>query len=158
MTTTVAYAVQAIPADHLDQVRSRGADVAGHPFRPFAATDGAPLRCCLRDAVPGEPIALISYRPAADHGPYAEVGPVFVHAERCAGWSGGAGWPAGLRPRRQVLRGYDAAGDMLPAVLTEPDGFDAGVASLLADPRVAHVHARNVLAGCWNFTITPLGT
>src|SRR6185503_10303206 len=93
MTTsinTIVYA--AIPAAVLDQLRIL--DDAGRP--PVSSVDdegGSPLRCCLRRARPGERVSLVSYAPlrrwaanaGAEPGPYDEQGPVFIHAEACAG-------------------------------------------------------------------------
>ncbi|GAA3304049.1 hypothetical protein GCM10020295_54180 [Streptomyces cinereospinus] len=72
----------------------RDADDAGRVMT--AVTDeegGAPLRCCLRRSEAGERIALVSYAPlrrwaaetGVDPGAYDEQGPVFIHAEDCAG-------------------------------------------------------------------------
>jgi hypothetical protein len=97
-------------------------------------------------------IALIAYRPSPLGGPYAEVGPVFVHAEPCPGYAGPE-FPADFRERRAVLRPYDAAGQMLDGVLAEPGTSEGELKRLFDDPDVALVHVRNVIAGCWNFSV-----
>jgi hypothetical protein len=62
--TRTRFLVEPIAAADLAAVRQTGRDIAGNPFTPFTADgDGAPLRCCLREAVPGERIALIAYQP-----------------------------------------------------------------------------------------------
>ena len=68
-----------------------------HPqLRPFAATgQGEPLRCCLRYAEPGEQIALISYAPFEHPSVWREVGPVYIHAARCQGYT-----PTGRLPEQ----------------------------------------------------------
>lgn len=105
------FRVTALPADELDDIRSRGVDDFGNPLvvTENQGEGGAPLRCCLREAAVGEQVALLAYRPSTVGGAYAEVGPVFVHADRCPGWSG-TGYPDGFRHRRQLLRAYDHAG------------------------------------------------
>jgi hypothetical protein len=75
---------EAIPAGVLAQIRAAGVDEAGN--RVAVQVDdhgGSPLRCCLRETVPGERVLLIAYAPPGTKGAYAERGPVFVHPEAC---------------------------------------------------------------------------
>lgn len=150
MTT---YRISPIPTDYLDRIRARGIDDFANPLNARGAGGGEPLRCCLRDAEPGEQITLIAYQPSRIGGPYAEVGPIFVHVERCPGWSG-SGYPDGFRHRQQLLRGYDGAGNQVDNIIVEPGEVEAGITSLLANREVSYLHSRNVLAGCWMFAIT----
>lgn len=160
-------AVHPLPADILEAVREAGADVSGRPLSPFRDADGGlPLRCCLRDSAVGERVALISWAPlrawaaerGVDPGPYDEVGPVFVHADRCAGGRTADGVPAMLRSRRVVLRAYSPTGAIDSAVVVEPGGdLAAAAAGLLADPGVAVLHARSLTAGCFLAEITSGG-
>jgi hypothetical protein len=132
MTTT--FRVEAIPAATLSRIRSTGRDEAGNELRARVDDEGgSPLRCCLRDTAPGERVLLIAYTPPGVTGPYAERGPIFVHAAPCPGYPDVDHYPAALGHRRQIVRGYDRAGTM--------------------DIQVAHV--RNVAAGCYNFAVWP---
>ncbi|WP_433009059.1 DUF1203 domain-containing protein [Kribbella sp. CA-294648] len=141
-----------VPARDLDRIRCNGYDDHGNPLVPRTSGAGAPLRCCLRLSREGEQIALISYRPSELGGPYAEIGPVFVHVEACPGFTGSS-FPADFIDRRAVLRPYDAAGQMLEGVLAEPGESEGELKRLFDDPAVALVHVRNVIAGCWNFSV-----
>ncbi|MET9614246.1 DUF1203 domain-containing protein [Kitasatospora indigofera] len=154
MTTTTALRVGPIDPAVLAQLRAR--DDAGRP--PVLSVDedgGAPLRCCLTRARPGERIALLSYAPlrrwaeetGAEPGPYDEVGPVFVHAEACPG--AGPAWPAGFHGSERVLRAYDRRGHILGGTVVTPDTAEAAARELLADPEVALVHVRAVGFGCF---------
>ncbi len=140
-----------VPAVDLERVRRNGHDDQGNTVVPREATDGLPLRCCLTLSRSGERVALISYRPSALGGPYAETGPVFVHLEDCGG-PASTGFPADFVNRRAVLRPYDAHGQMLDGFVSEPGEAETGLKQLFDDPRVAVVQHRNVVAGCWNFT------
>jgi hypothetical protein len=152
--TTATFLVEPIPPQELEAVRRNGRDTAGDPFRPFvAAEDGAPLRCCLREARAGERIALIAYRPPDTSGAYAEIGPVFVHAEPCAGYPDPHAYPEGFRHRAQVQRGYDAEGRIADAIMVEGATAETGIARLFADPDIVAVHSRNVLYGCYMFAV-----
>ena len=159
MTTAIdtTFRVQALPAHDLARVRATGFDDFGHPLRLSVADEepGTPLRCCLREAHVGERVALISWRPlreAAD-SVYAEVGPVFVHADDCPGYHDEGAYPEGFRHRVQVLRSYSATGDMLDAVLTEGTAAEEAIAGLFTNPAAVVVHSRNVTAGCYMFAV-----
>ncbi len=77
-------------------MRTRARDEHGNAWSPYAAEGGEPLRCCLRLAGPGEAIVLISYAPFTTTSAWTEVGPVYVHADACDGYTraGPAGRPA----------------------------------------------------------------
>ena len=42
---------------------------------------------------------------------------------------------------------------MLTGVLAGPGTSESELQRLFADPAVALVHVRNVIAGCWNFSV-----
>ena len=76
-----------------------------------------------------------------------------MHAEPCEGYAERDTYPAEFRHRRQVFRAYDEAGRIAEALLVEGAHAEAGIEHLLASPRVATVHSRNVLYGCYMFVI-----
>jgi len=146
---------QAIPAEELDAIRAAGQDEAGNPLEVrVLEVGGSPLRCCLREARAGERVYLIAYTPPGTAGAYAERGPVFIHAERCAGYLTPGQYPPGLAYRQQVVRAYDQLGRIADGVLVA-DGqhAQAVIAELLARPDVELVHLRNVGYGCYNFAV-----
>lgn len=152
--------VIAIDPGHLDDIRAAGTDGHGTVLKPFAAQGWEPLRCCLRVARPDEPIALISYAPFADPSPWREVGPVFVHAERCAGYAPDAGLPAELRTGPRVLRTYDADRALDYEDITYvPEGADLepALADLLSRPGVDEVHVRASLSQCFTYAVRRSG-
>lgn len=53
---------------------------------------------------------LVGYQPPLPAGPYRETGPVFAHAEPCAGPPIPTGYPPAFRGRPQALRAYDRRG------------------------------------------------
>lgn len=167
-TTTVtaaakaAYPARPITPAVLKELRER--DDAGRPMVPFAdAEGGAPLRCCLRKSEPGERIALVSYAPlrrwaaatGADPGAYDEQGPVFIHAEDCAGPDGAA---LPFTGSQRTVRRYSADGRILGGRLVEVAGgnpamFETALAEAFDDPAVALVHVRAVEYGCFLYEV-----
>jgi len=147
----------AIDPTRLEAVRDAGEDGHGNAFAPYAAAgEGEPLRCCLRYARPGEPIALISYAPFEQPSPWREVGPVYVHAERCAGYDATAGLPDELRRGPRVLRTYRPDGTMNydHNTLVGDEDLEPVVEKLLALPDVGTVHVRTVLPQCFVYAVT----
>ena len=102
---TKSLLVHPIDPARLEVVHTTGADGHGNQLRPFAATGrGEPLRCCLRYAEPGEQITLISYAPFEHPSVWREVGPVFIHAARCEGYTPTGRLPEQLATGPRVLR------------------------------------------------------
>ena len=154
-TTSPAFRIHPLPAAVLDHVRSGGLDASSRPAEGLVAEGGEPLRCCLRNADPGEPLLLFGYEPPLPPSPYREVGAVLAHARACAGPAEGGGYPSDWRGRPQVLRAYDRRGWIHDRTVVH-DGREPErvIADLLADPEVAQVHSRNVAWGCYMFAIT----
>lgn len=160
MTTTHTLAVRPIDPRRLDAVRRAGEDGFGNPLVAHEATGaGEPLRCCLRFARAGEPIALISFAPLAGPSPWREVGPVYVHAEPCEGYVDGS-VPSELRRGPAVLRAYRADGSMSydhHTLVAEGQDLEPELERLLAEPEVTTVHVRTVLPQCFLYAVTRRG-
>jgi hypothetical protein len=136
-------------------------DAGRRRHRVVDEVGGSPLRCCLRPIHPGEAVALVSYAPlrrwaletGIDPGPYDEVGPIFIHANGCAGYAGD-GYPDLLRGPRRMMRAYRADGTIAAGRLVEPDEQPEEIlAALFAGPDIAVVHARALEFGCFTFEI-----
>ena len=153
MTT---YTARPITPEILKELRST--DDAGRRMVPVTDEEGgAPLRCCLRRGAPGEQIALVSYAPlrrwaaqtGAEPGAYDEQGPVFIHAEECAGPQPD-GYP--FANAHRTVRRYSAEGHILGGELVAaPD--DEAFRNAFDDPAVALVHVRAVEYGCFLYEV-----
>ncbi|MFF5841695.1 DUF1203 domain-containing protein [Streptomyces massasporeus] len=156
--TTTTYTARPITPRALKELRTT--DDAGRRTDGFTDTEGgSPLRCCLRHSEPGERLALVSYAPlrrwaaetGATPGPYDEQGPVFIHADACAG-------PAGdtlpFTGSHRTVRRYSAGGRILGGRLVgEPDAFRQALREAFDDPAVALVHVRAVEYGCFLYEV-----
>jgi Protein of unknown function (DUF1203) len=153
-TTQERFTIHAVPAATLADVRSTGRDVSGNAVVHLTASGGEPLRCCLRDAVPGEDLILFGYAPELPASPYREVGAIFAHAGACSGPTMTHEYPRAWRGRKQVLRAYDERGWIRAAVVHDGSEPDVAIGKLLADPEVVQIHSRNVAYGCFMFKVT----
>ena len=160
MTLTKTFAVRAIDADVVAQLRERD-DASRAPTLVVDTDVGSPVRCCLRASRPGEELLLVSYAPlrrwaaarGADPAAYDEVGPVFIHPAPCAG-PADDGYPAELRGTPRVFRAYDGNGRIIDGRLAQPDDDpERVIEALLDDERVAVVHARALGFGCYTFSV-----
>ena len=131
-----------------DEIRTRGERVIADAPHSF------PCRHCLADALPGEEMVLAPHSPFEMEGPYREVGPVFVHAEACAGPDRTDVLPDDLRRAPRVLRAYDADGRIHTGELASPEELDTALEKLLADEEVAEVQVRSLSHGCFLFAVT----
>ncbi|MGW7566005.1 DUF1203 domain-containing protein [Streptomyces tendae] len=148
-----------IPPGVLEELRTT--DDAGRVPAPVTDDEGgAPLRCCLRRSRAGERIALVSYAPlrrwaaatGADPGAYDEQGPVFIHAEECAGPEGEG---LAFTNAHRTLRRYSSDGRILGGRLVEgADAFAPALREAFDDPAVAFVHVRAVEYGCFLYEVT----
>jgi hypothetical protein len=156
MTTTATFQLHTLPPAVLERARSIGLDASGAPVRRIEAEGGEPLRCCLRNARPGDACLLFNFEPPLPAGtPYRELGAVFTHAEDCPGPEFLDRYPTAWYGRPQVLRAYDARGWIHPST-TVHDGRDpeAAIAAIFLHPEVVEIHSRNIAYGCYMFTIT----
>lgn len=140
------------------RLRAGGVDANGHaPERATSDGDGNPCRHCLGMIGAGEPMLVLAHRPFATVQPYAEVGPVFLHAEPCEAYGGEAAPPPCLDSPAYIVRGYGAderivygTGGVVPLA-----DLPARGRALLADGRVAFVHVRSASNNCWQARIDP---
>ena len=149
--------VHAIDPARLDVVRAAGADGHGNQLRPVAATgQGEPLRCCLRYAEPGEQITLISYAPFEHPSVWTEVGPVYIHAARCEGYTPTGRLPEQLATGPRLLRTYHADDTMNyehnTVVIDEAD-LEPIIERLLDKPEVTTVHVRTLAPQCFLYAV-----
>lgn len=127
------------------------------PERRISDGDGVPCRHCLENVAAGEPYLVLAYRPFPAPQPYAELGPIFLHAEACPAYDPAAGLPA--RERRgtsgRILRGYGADDRIVygTGIVVGNDGIAAAAEAILERPDVAYVHMRSATNNCFTLRI-----
>jgi Protein of unknown function (DUF1203) len=152
---SATFYVKALSPERLETIKRSGIDDGGNRvLSTRTAEGGEPVRCCLHIAQPGERLLLIAYHPFTKPSPYAETGPVFVHADSCDGYPCSDRYPDEFRGRQQVFRCYDAGGNILGGHLAEPtEEVETVIEDLFADQEVEYIHTRNVVFGCYMLEI-----
>ncbi len=153
--TTLRF--EAMPTDIVRALRNGSSDANGQPpERRVSDGAGMPCRHCLAEITPGEPFLILAHRPFPAPQPYAEVGPIFLHAGSCERHDEGSGVPTMfLGWRELLLRGYGdddrivyGTGTVVPT-----SEIDAAAAAILERPDIAYIHARSATNNCYQCRI-----
>ncbi|WP_342585915.1 DUF1203 domain-containing protein [Xaviernesmea rhizosphaerae] len=119
--------------------------------RREAAESGLPCRHCLRPIAAGTPYLTLAYRPFYGLHPYAETGPVFLHAELCARYDDGATLPPVLLASPDYLvkaYGKDERIVYGTGRITASADIADHVDTLLQRPDIAFVDIRSARNNC----------
>jgi len=140
------FVVRGLPTDQVDAIRRGGLDANGQPALTRRAEGGAnPCRHCLQLITEGEAKLVLSHRPFDRLHPYAESGPIFLHATDCPRYESARlpAWFAYLQPA--LVRGYGADDWILYDTGDVAAGADLAAAcqAILAREEVAYVHIRS---------------
>ena len=140
-----------IPGEVALEARQTLRDHFGHALR--VTTEMAPCRLCLRISRAPEKLILLSYQPLPDSSPYAEIGPIFIHADGCEPYAAVETFPVDFATRRLVLRAYGRAGQIVDAAVAEPRTAPERAAALLNNQDVLELHVRHESYTCFDFII-----
>ncbi len=140
-----------IPETIALEARRTRKDRFGHDLG--VTTTEAPCRVCLRISREPERLILLSYQPLPYSGPYAEIGPIFVHAHHCEPYDDSENFPQDFVGRRLVLRAYGHQGQIVDALVADAGTAPQHAAALLSDDAVAEVHVRHESYTCYDFKI-----
>ncbi len=145
-----------IPSDVAAAYRAGARDANDQaPERNISDGDGVPCRHCLGKVAKGEPYLVLAYRPFPGPQPYAEVGPIFLHAEPCEPHAHG-GFPERERiGDGRILRGYGKDNRIVygTGTVVRNDDIEAKAQDILARPDVEYVHMRSATNNCYTLRI-----
>jgi hypothetical protein len=147
----------ALETDIVRRLQAGGADANGHSAERHISAGGAPCRHCMTVVAEGEPYLILAHRPFPEPQPYAEQGPIFLHAGACGRYADGGGIPPMLTAAQYLLRGYGednrivyGSGQIVPTA----DIRDRA-AAMFSDPRIAYIHLRSASNNCYLGRIEP---
>ncbi|OCP01029.1 MULTISPECIES: DUF1203 domain-containing protein [unclassified Ensifer] len=143
-------------ADDARRMREGEPDAYGNaPERQISDGSGVPCRHCLDYVEAGAPYLIFALRPFSSMQPYAETGPVFMHAEVCPAHDGKSLPPILVSRDNYLLRGYSdderivyGTGDVVAR-----DDLETRAKELLARSDVAAVHVRSTRYNCYQCRI-----
>ena len=112
-----------------------------------------PCRVSLADRALGETVLLLNHVSHEVANPYRASHAIFV----TEGLTEAAEYvdeePPVFQKRILSLRGFDAEGMMIDAILTQPGEADAGIRKLFENPEIETIHAHNATRGCFSAKI-----
>ncbi len=148
-----AIQFHALSPSLVDAWRRGEMDANGLPPEIHHATSGdLPCRACLQPIQPGEDYMILAHRPFPTLHPYAELGPIFVHAGACAGWRPSEDPPAMFLAWEQLLlKGYDESDRIVYGTgqIVPTDAVKDAARAILDDARVRYVHVRSARNNCY---------
>jgi hypothetical protein len=154
MTTLRFVAMPTADARHF---QSGGADAyVLTPERRTSDGDGVPCRHCLQDVAAGEDYLVLAYRPFPTLQPYAETGPIFLHAEPCERAADADAIPPMLARRKaHLIKGYGADDRIVYGTgqVVSSGELEMEAAKILERQDVAYVHVRSSVNNCYTCRI-----
>ena len=154
---SLTFRVTPIPTEHAKSFWLGEADANGQtPERHISNGDGIPCRHCLSKVMPGQPYLALSYRPFIELQPYAECGPIFLHAEPCSAYQETASIPAMiLNGEPRIVRGYDAADRIIYGTgkIVEAGDIEHYAQILFNNVNITYIHVRSSQNNCYTFRI-----
>ena len=146
-----------IPSDEVRDFQAGGADANGQvPERHISDGDGIPCRHCQTDVGKDEPFLILSYRPFPALQPFAETGPIFLHADPCPAYPVDAGVPDMFHKRESyILRGYGRDDRIVYGTgrIVVPGEIPASALDIFERDEVAYIHLRSATNNCYECTI-----
>ena len=145
----------AMPAKEAEAYRAGAADAYGNPPEKAVSPGGMPCRHCLSQIGEGEGMLILAYRPFPSLQPYAETGPVFLHADACERYPQTQAIPPMLDSPDYIVRGYGADDRIVygTGAVTPTQSICGRAHELFERDDVAYVHVRSARNNCYQCRI-----
>ncbi|KXG86839.1 DUF1203 domain-containing protein [Agrobacterium bohemicum] len=145
----------AMTAKDAEAFRNGNPDANGQKPERSIATGTYPCRVCLGQIEDGEAMLLLAYRPFPKLQPFAETGPIFIHAEACSRYEASEILPPMLESLDYIVRGYGFNDRIVygTGAVTPTDGISRYAQELFAREDIAYVHVRSARNNCYQCRI-----
>ncbi len=147
----------ALPTELVTVLQANGLDANGQtPERAISTGgDGVPCRHCLDVVTANDAYLILAHRPFTTLQPYAECGPIFLHADACQRYAETAALPAMLQSAHYILRGYSAAERILYGTgqVVPTTQIPQRAQELFVREDVAYIHVRSATNNCFQCRI-----
>jgi hypothetical protein len=151
----------AMPTDEARAFQAGAPDAYGMaPEHKTSDGDGVPCRHCLRNVGAGEDYLVLAYRPFPKLQPYAETGPIFLHAGPCERAPETDVIPEMFRVTPDyILRGYGHDDRIVygTGAVTSTHRICNRAHELLERDDIAYVHMRSARNICYQCRIERAG-
>jgi hypothetical protein len=130
-------------------------DAYGNSPEHMTSPGGMPCRHCLGQIDDGEPMLVLAYRPFPTLQPYAETGPIFLHAKACPRYAATEVMPPMLESPDYIVRGYGKDDRIVygTGAVTPTDAIVSRAQALFARDEIAYVHVRSARNNCYQCRI-----
>ena len=147
------YVIEGLdPAPYIALYERSDAELVGRGAMRFAvdAQPGYPCRVTLSDVEQGGSVILTNHVSRSGDTPYRASHAIFVRegASEAARYEDEV--PPVFGPRVLSLRGFDEAGMMVDARLSQPGAADADLRALFANPSISEIDVHNAVRGCFS--------
>ncbi|TPN66644.1 DUF1203 domain-containing protein [Mesorhizobium sp. B1-1-1] len=147
---------KALPTQDVRALQRGGPDAYGNtPERKVSDGDGMPCRHCLKNIADGDDYLILAYRPFPKLQPYAETGPIFLHAQECERAAESQALPEILDSPDYIVRGYGTDDRIVygSGGVIATDAIAARAEALLERDEIAYVHVRSARNNCFQCRI-----
>lgn len=146
----MAYRIEGLAPEQFEGLfeMSEEALAARNARRAVADGPGYPCRISLEEAEPGEELVLVNHVSNDVRTPFRASHAIFVRKGVEPG-SYTNEVPALFGTRTLGLRGFDAEGMLMGALLALPGEADAKIRELFLRGEIASIHAHNAALGCF---------
>lgn len=111
-----------------------------------------PCRQCLRDAIVGEELILVSYDPFVQDSAYRSATPIFLHREPCERVEEEL-LPDQLTGRQLSVRSFDQREMMIDAAVIDGADLAGTIRGFFANEASDKLHVHNASRGCWAVSV-----
>ncbi len=146
-----------LPTPTVQALWSGSTDAYGQmPELHVSEGDGMPCRHCLGNIDKGQTYLLLAWRPFPQEQPFAETGPIFLHADPCTPHADLDSIPPVLTTSPDyILRGYSAGHRIIYGTgkVTPAESLSTYAETLLARRDIAYAHMRSARNNCFQCEI-----
>lgn len=147
----------AMPTEDATRYWAGEPDAYGNtPETMISSGGGMPCRHCLSHIAEGDGLLVLAYRPFKALQPYAETGPIFLHAEPCPRYSAEEITPPILSSSPDyIVRGYGSDDRIVygTGAVTSADQIITRSQELLERADIAYLHVRSSRNNCYQCRI-----
>jgi len=147
---------KALPTEAVRALQRGGPDAYGRtPEHGISDGDGVPCRHCMKNVAAGEGYLIVAYRPFPELQPYAETGPIFLHAAECECATEADALPEMLESNDYIVRGYGKDDRIVygTGAVTPTGDIATRALKLFARDDIAYIHVRSARNNCYQCRI-----